>query len=467
MTNPEGPLHDRHRLTLLLFGLATILLVSPATVDAAPAAGARKPTQLRYEGTVWLKGHYPRPGETRLYKSEATYSADGRGRARLDWITWTEGDTARTPESFLVVRDSAFHRDSPGATWELLAGDRRRVARLQAAAGIPSELGRLARSETKGVRSEYMFDGQGFLYMEHIAHPRLGDVTDSVTYAYGTDPNVPQEILVVVHELHHEWRMTQRPVGTPKETVPDSLLRSPATFEPPPAGVDSLLGEAKLVPLGPGLWSVDMEDIDSRSMIAEFDGYLAVIEIALSSANGERLARAARRVSPKPIRYAFFSHHHPHYLGGLRAMIAEGATVVTTPGNKALVQDIATLPFLTEPDSLARSYRPVKVQTFQDRYELADSTNQLIALNYGDRSQHTDEFVVFYFPRAKLLFESELGWVRVDGKLRAARRAATLLPWIAEQKLDVERIVQSWPMLDNDAEVSRAKLEELVAAKKR
>ncbi|MGH7681087.1 MAG: hypothetical protein ACRENN_03770, partial [Candidatus Eiseniibacteriota bacterium] len=86
---------------------------------------------------------------------------------------------------------------------------------------------------------------------------------------------------------------------------------------------------------------------------------------------------------------------------------------------------------------------------------------------YGPRSQHTDEFVLFYFPRAKLLFESEQGWVTVDGTLKATRRAQALLPWIAEQKLDVERIIQSWPMRGEPAEVSRVKLEDLVSASKK
>jgi hypothetical protein len=245
-------------------------------------------------------------------------------------------------------------------------------------------------------------------------------------------------------------------------------LKSPTVFKALPAAVDSLIGEPKIVPLAPGLWAAEMDDIESRSMIVEFANHLAVIEVAASSANGERLADAARRRWPKkPIRYALFSHHHPHYLGGIRAMIAEGATVITTPGNEAFVREISTLLFESEPDRLARTPRRLNIRTFQDRIELADSTNQLIAINYGERSQHTDEFAVFWFPRAKLLFEAELGWVRVDGKLRASRRATALLPWLKEQKLDVDRIVQSWPMRENEASLTRTELEALVQAAKR
>ncbi len=460
----------RPRLTrplLLFLGFAVALVAAGAArrAEAAtlPSDAAAKPSQLRYEGTVWLEAHFRRPHETRPFHSEAIYSADGRGRARLDWTTWGDGDSARVPETYLVAGDSIFHRDAPGERWQLLAGERRRLGRIQAEAGIPSELGRLVR--TGG--GEIMFDGPQFVYTTQHAHPRLGDVIDSVAYTYEGKEKMPKDVLVVIHERDDQWRLVEHVVGLPRSDVPDSLLQSPAAYDPASAAEDSIVGEPKIVPLAPGLWAAEMEDIDSRSMIVEFADHLALIEFAVGSANGERLVDAARRRWPgKPIRYAFFSHHHPHYLGGIRALIAEGATVITTPGNEAFVRETSTYLFDSEPDRLARKPRPVKIRTFADRFELADSTNRLVAINYGERSEHTDEFVVFWFPRAKLLFEAELGWVRADGKLRASRRAAPLLAWLKEQKLDVDRIVQSWPMRGNEASQTRPELEALVNAAK-
>lgn len=422
-------------------------------------------TQVRYDGTVTYEGHFKRPHEVRTYHSRAVYSADGRGRVRVDWTTWAEDDSASaTPETYLLAGDKVFHRDAPGEKWTLLYDQRKHLGWIQAAAGIPAELGRIVREQTDKNRGEFMFDGSSFLYTEKRAHPRLGDVVDSVGYTYAADPKTPAEILISLHERDAQWRLTQHLVGSPSSAAPDSLFGAPGGPFDFRADLDSLVDEPRIVPVAPGLWTAEMEDIDSRSMFVEFENYLAIIEIAVGSANGERLVDAARRKWPsKPIRYALFSHYHPHYLGGLRAMIAEGATVVTTPGNEAYVREIAAYPFTLQPDRLARAPKPVKIRTFTDRLELKDATNQLVAINYGARSNHTDEFVVFWFPRAKLLFETELGWVTVDGTLRASRRVAPLLAWLAEQRLDVEQLVQSWPMKGEPAEVSRAKLEELVA----
>ena len=91
-------------------GASTKVAGEAAVASAASGDGA---LQIRYEGTLDLEADYRRPGEIRTFHSEQTYSTDLRGRARLDWITWSEGDSARVPESFLVTSDSVFHRDAP------------------------------------------------------------------------------------------------------------------------------------------------------------------------------------------------------------------------------------------------------------------------------------------------------------------------------------------------------------------
>jgi glyoxylase-like metal-dependent hydrolase (beta-lactamase superfamily II) len=211
-----------------------------------------------------------------------------------------------------------------------------------------------------------------------------------------------------------------------------------------------------------------MEDIDHRSLVVEFADYLVLIEAAVGSANGERMVDAVkRRWLEKPIRYFFFSHHHPHYTGGLRAFIAEGATIITTPGNKEFVRKVARYRFKISPDRLARSPRPVRIHTFRNRFELTDSTNRLVAIDIGERSTHTDEFVIFYLPKQKLVFEAEQGWVTVDGALLASRRAEGFLKVLSDEGIDAQRLVQCWPMRANKPEVSRSELEALVRERKK
>jgi glyoxylase-like metal-dependent hydrolase (beta-lactamase superfamily II) len=424
--------------------------------------------QVRYEGTLELEGDFRRPGETRSYDLEQRFRRWPDGRVQADWTTWSEGDTARIPESFLVCGDSVFHRDTPDAQWVLLAGRRSHQGLLQALAGLPEELGRVTNDHKAEWRAELSGESARLdSFVERWAHPRLGDVADSIVYTWKDRDVAPTILQMVLHERDVQWHLDARLVSGSNEAPAESLACPPSAFTLQSGAPDRLIDEPKIVPLAPGVWLANMEDIGSRTLFVEFADHLALVEFAVGSSNGERLVDAARQRWPqKPVRYALFSHYHPHYLGGIRAMIAEGATVVTTPLNEALVRKIAALPFTIEPDRLARSQRPLKIQIFTDRFELADSANQLVAINYGAGSQHTDEFVVFWLPRAKLLFQSSLGWRGTQGTIRISGRVAPLLAWADEQKLDVDRVVQSWPMRGTAAEVARAELDSLVQAAK-
>jgi hypothetical protein len=445
------------------------LAPDPGAKASAGARGAKtRKTVLEIvnQGSVRLEGHYAHPGDVMRFESKRRFLADGQGALRLEWTTWAEGDSERIPETILLARGRVYDQARPGAPWEELTGSAAERARLQVLSGFPTVL--VESGPRLGIEVERAKNGRVLAGRARRPHPRLGDVVDSVAYRYG-ETAAPVATVLRIHERDQAWTLEELRISSHEAALPDSLFLTPREVTRASIDPDSLVGAAVIGPaLAPGIFPVDMDDVDSRSLVVEFADHLAVIEAAVSSANGERLVDAVKRRWPsKPIRYALVSHHHPHYVGGLRALIAEGATVVTTPGNEALVRQIAAYPFKLRPDRLARSPRPLSLQTFDKRYELSDPTNRVVAVNIGDRSQHTAEFVVFWLPQARLLFETEQGWVTVDGTLRASRRAAKLLETLDEEHLDVDRLVQSWPMRGNRAEMSRAELTAMIEAQAR
>ena len=516
MSFSSALLRRRAALVALVAALATLIGAAPTPRGkAAPArrspaallavqldaALARSPApepgrciEARYEGVLQLEAHFRRPGEKRPYRSRQRFLANGRGVVRLDWTTWVEGDSIGAPESWLLVGPTVLFRRDPGSPWREVGAHEKEQAIAQVTAGLPWEVARrirtrlsiassparvtgggasgtwyLAEGSTKEVGALVLrpVDASVVSYLVTWPHTRLGDVRDGVGYTYGEPGVVPTELRQIVHERDMQWAMTERRVSFRTDAPEESLLAAPAAFDPPETA-ESMLAEPRIDPLAPGVWSLDMEDLDTRSLVVEFADRLAVIEAAVGSDNGERIVDAARRRWPsKPVRHFLYSHYHPHYAGGVRAFIAEGATVVTTTGNEQFVRQAAERAFTLKPDRLARARRPLSLQTFASRFEIADSTNRLVAVNIGVRSDHTDEFVIFWLPRQRLLFQSEQGWVTVDGKVRASRRAERFVKTLDEEKIVADRLVQSWPMRGNRAEVARAELDSLIAARRR
>jgi glyoxylase-like metal-dependent hydrolase (beta-lactamase superfamily II) len=361
------------------------------------------PVELLYRGQIEVEGHFRKPGELQRVEAELRFTTDGQDTRRIELSTWQAPDRS----------DS-----STESTW--LVGERV-VGPMQA--GWARQLAQALAAGGASVSRPY-------------AHPRLGDVTDEVTVG-------PSTLALVRHELDHQWTASLELVSA----EPATALTPPEPAPPPspaPAGVQMEL-------LADGVWEVRLEASDTRSLVVELERSLVVIEASLTSALGEQLVDTIRAKLPdKPIGYVLFGHYHPHYTGGLRAFIAEGATVLTPPGSAALVHQIAALPFTREPDRLARSPREPRVEVIGPLYTLED---RLQVLDIGSSSDHTDEYLIFYVPHAKLLFQGDLGYFAAEGGYRAPRRARGLLAAVLERGLEVETLVQGWPVLDQPRSV--------------
>jgi hypothetical protein len=130
----------------------------------------------------------------------------------------------------------------------------------------------------------------------------------------------------------------------------------------------------------------------------------------------------------------------------MRPFVARGATIVTTPGNVAYVQQLAHAPRTLVADALARQPREVEIATVHQKLTLGEGEQRVELHDIGRHSHHTDEYLVHYFPAARILFEGDLASLRESAPRPLSERGRGLLGAIDELGLDVERIYVSWPL---------------------
>ncbi len=466
-------------------GLARQRATAAARVlDRALAAHVPVPAptlELVYEGAWRVEGHFRRPHEIRSFPTRERYVV-GTDHMRYDAVTGeSEKDLDGGPETYLVIGERVLRRTEAGRPFLELGPGERETARFWATAALPAEIVRRARQrlaaarldgdavsfdDVDGVLGTLSFDRRTGLLraVERLrADPRLGDVCDWISfddYAPVHGIPVPRRVRLRRHPLDEAgWLETRLASGSISGNSRD--LELPAEIAPaPPAPVAN--AATRIEPVAEGVWAVVLEDLDSRVLAVELPDGLAVLEAPVGSAPGERIVDALRdRFPGRPIRLLLMGHYHPHYTGGLRAFVAEGATIVTTKGNEAYVREMVARPFTFAPDRLARSPKPVRLETVSTARTFG--SGRIEAIDIGPVSQHADEYLVFHLPGAKLLFEGDLGWFAAEGgELRAGRRAAGLLATIDERHLDVTRLVQSWPAKGSPGIVTLAELRELV-----
>jgi len=158
-----------------------------------------------------------------------------------------------------------------------------------------------------------------------------------------------------------------------------------------------------------GVWfrEGDMSQGHSNNAIIEMKDYLIVIDANFPS--GARLAMAdAKKLSPKPVKYVFITHHHGDHDYGSAVWTAAGAT---TFSYKAVVDELNRYEparwqaaARTRPDvaDLKRDAPEKPMQTFEKSpYILKDSTREVQFYFFGWAHTRGDGFA--WLPKEKVL----------------------------------------------------------------
>jgi glyoxylase-like metal-dependent hydrolase (beta-lactamase superfamily II) len=122
----------------------------------------------------------------------------------------------------------------------------------------------------------------------------------------------------------------------------------------------------------------------------------------------ERFVDAIRlRFPDKPIAFVILTHGHEDHTGGVRAFVAEGATVVGPPSIRADIERILGLPADVMRDRFAAAPRPLRFLDVQDSIRLDDTIRPIRVLDI-EPNPHSDGLLAVHVLQPDVLFVSDI-----------------------------------------------------------
>lgn len=148
---------------------------------------------------------------------------------------------------------------------------------------------------------------------------------------------------------------------------------------------------------------------NQNTLAVGFSDHVVAVEAPGSSEGADAVIERIKELFPgKPVRHIAMTHHHGDHIGGLRSYIAEGASVVTTPANRGVVQRMAAAP---QSDRLARNPRNAEFLMIEGgKRVLTDGTRTLELIDIGP-NPHAKEMVIAWLPRERIVFQGDLFFV--------------------------------------------------------
>ncbi|WP_417786502.1 hypothetical protein [Tenacibaculum sp.] len=293
-------------------------------------------------------------------------------------------------------------------------------------------------------RSNYLVDKITYLSYDQL----YGDVTTSFKYSLYTKNNIhtfPSRIKIekMNGKVIDEVEILSSTINNNSLV---ELIKKPKNYQLVKLG-DEHIPQVTTTKYNDYIYFVDLAHTDDKVLVVEFEDYMLVAEAPLSSNNGELIISEVKKIAPlKPIKYFVFGHHHPHYLGGLRAFVHKNTIILCTDISRDYVEYIAKAPHTIKPDSLQLQPKPVKTQIIKDSLTIG-KTHKMKIYFMGEKSSHTKDYLIYYFPNNKLLFQDDLCWIPKEGIIKKARpREIGLYNTIKDLGLEVDTIIQSWPV---------------------
>jgi len=164
--------------------------------------------------------------------------------------------------------------------------------------------------------------------------------------------------------------------------------------------------------LGDGLWLI--AGGSHNSLAVEFRDHVAVIEAPLNEERSLAVIGEVNKLIPKkPIQFVVNTHHHWDHLGGIRTYVHEGATVITSEGNRPYYQEVLRArPWVLQPDRF--SLNPPEewsegyiFETVREKFILGDDT-RTVELYSVQGLAHALGMLIAYFPKEKIVVQADL-----------------------------------------------------------
>jgi glyoxylase-like metal-dependent hydrolase (beta-lactamase superfamily II) len=216
------------------------------------------------------------------------------------------------------------------------------------------------------------------------------------------NPSIPDETFVFPETI------TTAPPPAPSRDVPYQWVLRRLNFNrfPDSDAVNFMPGGGlRLVQLAPNVQQV--VGGSHNGLIVAMKDYLVVFDAPINEWQSAFTIDAAKAKYPgKPMKYLVLTHHHIDHVGGARAYVAEGATVIVPSPDRHLFESMFAAPHSVSPDRLQKDAKPATVVEVPDQTTLREDDREIRLYNIAN--PHAEGMLIGYLPKEGIVWVTDM-----------------------------------------------------------
>jgi glyoxylase-like metal-dependent hydrolase (beta-lactamase superfamily II) len=162
----------------------------------------------------------------------------------------------------------------------------------------------------------------------------------------------------------------------------------------------------RLQELSPGVFHVTGGT--HNSLLVEMSDHLIVVDAPVTDAQSMWVVNAAKQRFPgKPVRWVVLTHHHMDHAGGVRGLLAEGATLVVGQGAGQHFRRVLSSPMTRNPDMRPYDFNRTPILEVPESHVMSDSRGRQVMVYVMD-NPHAKGMMMAWVPDAKLGFVTDI-----------------------------------------------------------
>jgi glyoxylase-like metal-dependent hydrolase (beta-lactamase superfamily II) len=275
----------------------------------------------------------------------------------------------KLPAAIRTLDDDSVHGDS---AFDAVLGDWKAVGGVQVAHSLSYRIGGIeaAKVSYKSVAADAAVAGDAFAVPDAVRAALKGPATSNVPYQW------------IIRRLYMSRYMdTEQP------------------YLPPG-------GSVKLVELAPNVQHA--QGASGNNLIVAMSDHLVVFDAPYGEALSRTVIDLAKAKYPgKPIKYLVQTHHHMDHSGGLRAYVAEGATILVAAPTRAYFNRALRNPRTVANDAQQKARKPVRITEVKDQTTLKDNAGGEIRV-YNIKNPHAEGYLLGHVVKENVVFVTDL-----------------------------------------------------------